>query len=245
MSIFLVMVDDTTAESAAQSAPEPSGTGRPDVPSDDVSQVAKGRNVTLEEGEPNRGFSARSTTERAAAEALTAELIALDFSVHVSLRYHAKRRAWFDSMHRLSMVISAVGGSAALATIASSEPFAAAMISLVVALSGAFNVAFAPAEKARKYDELYRRFAALAAEITGTKAPRADDMQAWQAKKLTIEADEPTVIDILNVICHNAEAQARGYSLNHQYPVRWYQHLFAQIITLPPNDWPHSLAASE
>jgi hypothetical protein len=47
------------------------------------------------------------------AQGVTGELIALDFGVHKSIRYHAKRRAFFDVMHRIAMLVAVVGGSAA------------------------------------------------------------------------------------------------------------------------------------
>jgi hypothetical protein len=53
------------------------------------------------------------------------------------------------------------------------------------------------------------------------------------AERLTIEAGEPTVINALNVVCHNEEAAARGYEADHQFRVGWFQQSIAQIGTLP------------
>lgn len=176
-----------------------------------------------------------AAADNAAPQEMNGDLIALDFGVHVSMRYHAKRRAWFDALHRVAMVVAAVGGSAALATILGQQVQYAAWIAFVVAAAGAFDVAFSPAEKARKVDDLYRRFCDLAAEIAATADPPPDQIRLWKAKKLKIEADEPTAIDTLNVLCHNQEAEARGYGPEHRHRVRWWQSATAQLFTLPPN----------
>ena len=44
-------------------------------------------------------------------------LAPLDFRVHVSVRYHARRRAWYDRLHRMMMLVIATGASAGVAAI--------------------------------------------------------------------------------------------------------------------------------
>jgi hypothetical protein len=54
-----------------------------------------------------------SRNPRNRTEEVTAELIGLDFGVHKSIGYRAKRRAFFDTAHRVGMLVAVVGGSAA------------------------------------------------------------------------------------------------------------------------------------
>lgn len=185
--------------------------------------------------------------DQAAAEEVAGALIQLDLAVHISLRYHAQRRAWFDGLHRLSMVLSAVGGSAALASVLTAGHSLPApnslvlIIALTVTLAGALSVAFGFSERARTANDLYRRFAALAHQMAAHPAPGTAELRTWKAERLMIEADEPPIISVLNVLCHNAEMRARGYGDEHRFRVRWWQRLCANVISLPPTDW-HALA---
>ena len=87
-------------------------------------------------------------------------------------------------------------------------------------------------ERARKHDELYRRFTNLAAEIVRAGRPISLEIENdLKAKRLLIEADEPTALEVLNVLCHNAEAEAKGRdeSLRHVYP---HARIFAHLLSL-------------
>ena len=191
------------------------------------------------DGPPGRAAADQATAEEIVADALRE----LSFTVNVSLRYHSQRRGWFDALHRVTMVLSAVGGSAALSSVLTAgqdSPGSKSLvliIALIVTLAGALNVAFGFSERARTANDLYRRFALLAHQMAAHAAPGAAELRAWTAERLMIEADEPPVISVLNVLCHNAEAVARGYGDDQRYRVRWWQRLFANLISLPPTDW--------
>lgn len=184
-------------------------------------------------------IAARAAAERTSTEEVghSAEFLRLDFSVAVSARYHAKRRGWFDALARWPSVAGIVAGSAAFAAIVGGMPTAAALASLVIAAFSGLNVAFGFGERSRKHDELFRRFNALAVEIAEAEAPTGAQIRKWKGAKLRIEAEEPTVKDVLNVICHNEEAEARGYQDDHVHVVRWWQRLFAQVVSLPPSSF--------
>ncbi|MEI6985921.1 MAG: hypothetical protein WCK65_07325 [Rhodospirillaceae bacterium] len=182
---------------------------------------------------------------KAEAEQVAEDLYKLDFAVHVSLRYHSRRRAWFDALHRLSMVLSAVGGSAALASVLTAGQSTAVPNSLVlvvamsVTAAGAFSVAFGFSERARVANDLYRRFAALARDIAAHQAPVACELRKWRAERLLIEADEPSINSVINILCHNAEVGARGRQNEdeHIYWVHWFRRMCANLVSLRPVTW--------
>ncbi|SMF47594.1 hypothetical protein SAMN02982917_2331 [Azospirillum oryzae] len=187
-----------------------------------------------QEGQRGDGVAARSAADEAASGQVSSKVLEIDFTTHVSMRYHAKRRAWFDMLHRMSMVVAAIGGSAALASLAGDQSTAAKWITLAVAIAGAFDIAFGPSERARKADALYKQFCDLAADIASCPSPTEEDARKWLARRLKIEAEEPAIIDTLNVICHNTEAEARGYGPETCYHVSLIQQIFSHICTLPP-----------
>src|SRR5207244_3332421 len=60
---------------------------------------------------PSSGAEA-SPSSAAPAETVNGDLIALEFGIHKSLRYHAKRRAFFDGFHRIATAITVIAASA-------------------------------------------------------------------------------------------------------------------------------------
>lgn len=167
----------------------------------------------------------------------SSDLVKLVFGVHKSLRYHAKRRSFFEALHRASVAIIAIGGTSAFVTIVQGQPEVGKWIALVLAIVALLDVVIGYAEHARRHDSLYWRFSDLAADIARTGEPSEENIRLWLERRLLVEKDEPTLIAALNVRCHNEEAQARGYGPDHLYRVRWYQAAFSHFLTLPPHNF--------
>ncbi|HWI26546.1 MAG TPA: hypothetical protein VN668_06215 [Stellaceae bacterium] len=159
---------------------------------------------------------------------------ALDFRIHVSMRYHASRRAWYDRLHRMMMLTIAAGASAAFAAILGGLLEGAEYLCAAVGVAGVLELAYALPEQARIEDALYRRFNALAAEIAEAAAISVAELHRWEARRLLIGADADDRKEVLRRICHNLEAEARGYPPEVRYRVWPWQRLLAQITSLPP-----------
>ena len=182
-----------------------------------------------------------TTSASAATEEASSELIALDFGVHKSIRYHVKRRAFFDVMHRVAMLIAVIGGSAAFFALIGEKTEVGQIAALTVAIATALDLVFAFPENAREHDKLAERFSDLAVELALAQSGAVDGrrLAELKGKRLALERGEPTALDALNVICHNEEAEARGYDRDQIYRVGWGQKIFAQLITFP---WFHPTA---
>jgi hypothetical protein len=169
------------------------------------------------------------------------ELIALDFGVHKSIRYHAKRRSFFDVTHRVAMLLAVIGGSAAFFALIGDKTRVGQIAALVVAIAAALDIVFALPENAREHDKLAERFSDLAVELALAQSGAIDTPRVVElkARRLALEKTEPTALDALNVICHNEEAEARGYGRDQIYRVSWGQKIFAQLVTFP---WFHPTA---
>ena len=165
---------------------------------------------------------------------ISESLAALDFGVHVSMRYHARRRAWYDRLHRMMILIIAVGGSAGVAAIYGGLLQEAEYLALAVAIACALELAFSLPERARVEDALYRRFNILAADIAETRDVSEQQLHSWEARRLLIKADADDRLEMLRRICHNLEAEARDYPPEYRYALRSWQRPCAQLISLPP-----------
>jgi hypothetical protein len=169
-------------------------------------------------------------------------LAALDFAVHVSMRYHAKRRAWFDGLHRTAMGVIVLGSSAAAAVIVGGIVDAASDLTIAVALAAALELFFAFGDRARAADALYRRFNALAGDMAEARMVDTNLLRHWDKKRVMIRADCEERLLVLHRICYNLEAEARGYGAEALYEVKAPQRLLSQILSLPPYQ-PRRIAA--
>lgn len=165
-------------------------------------------------------------------------LFSLTFGVGKSLRYQAKRRAFFEALHRGALALSAISASAAFTAIVGNEGDIAKWLALGIAVVAGLDAVIGFAERARVHDDLYRRFADLAAMIAEPENPTREQVRRWHVERLKIEKDEPTPLGALNVRCHNEEAEARGFGDDVKCRVMWHQVLFSQFFTLPPFGFP-------
>ena len=186
----------------------------------------------------SRAGSKESKEAQEADDVLADEIAKLEFGVHKSLRYHAKRRAFLLSLHRFTVAIAAITGSAAFVSLVGDNPGLAAGLSLFVAIVTGRDAVFGYAEHARIHDDLYKRFTDLAVDIerVGMNAT-VSTLHELRATRLLIEKDEPTSITALNIKCHNEEAEARGLTTD-RVRLYGYQSLFANFMTLPPDFFP-------
>ena len=124
--------------------------------------------------------------------------------------------------------VALFGGETLLAT------YAAALIALIAAL----DVAVGFSERARHHNYLYGRWSDLLVQILRHGPPEEQLLRDWLAERALIEKEEPTPISVLDIICHNKEAEAQGYGEDVTRHVRWYQWLFCHLLTIPPNYFP-------
>src|ERR1051325_4876413 len=88
---------------------------------------------------PGSGDEERTTGSRAnetasaPAEEVIGEAIALDFGIHKSIRYHTKRRAFFDGLHRVAMLAAVIGGSGTFFALIGEKTHVGQIAALVVA----------------------------------------------------------------------------------------------------------------
>jgi hypothetical protein len=129
---------------------------------------------------------------------------ALSFEVERSARYHQRRRAHFERLHRWVMLGVIISGSAAFAD------WNPASAGLIATLLGALDLVVGFGTKARDHQVLYQRFADLGRRIQRADEPGPAEVKAWQDEKLAIDAEEPPIYRALEADCYNEVCRAWG-----------------------------------
>ena len=133
------------------------------------------------------------------------------FDVRRSVRYHNHRRAFYERWNAVTVTVALAGGSgAAAAFLSSSPPLAAALASAAVALAAALDIAAGTARSGNHHAELARRFIWLEQRFAHDRNLTDEEHEELTRARLDIEATEPPVLRLLDVICHYELLKALG-----------------------------------
>lgn len=138
-------------------------------------------------------------------EELENKVDALDFGVEKSMRYHQRRRGFFDQLHRSAMFGVIVLGSAAFAKVIERPD----LLTAIVVLFAAIDLTWSPSQKARDHEILFHKFSDLAIKIRKQSAS-PEDYATWTEERLVIEKAEPPPYVALEADCHNEVCRAWG-----------------------------------
>jgi len=156
------------------------------------------------------------------------------FDVRRSVRYHTRRRQFFDKWSKIFKFITVLSGTAtfatALATLSKTWTLGSAV---VVALFSTIDLIIGTSEKARLHTDLANKFIELEKDIV-VASEELEELQLSEltARRLDIEAEEPPIKRILDSICHNELLRAMGYNESMQVKIRWYQRWFVNFIDI-------------
>ncbi len=154
------------------------------------------------------------------------------FGVRRSIRYHSRRQAFFEGVDRCTDFILLLLGSGAVAlALQDHKTFTLAAGFGVAGISG-LKLVFSFGVKASRHAQFVKDFTRLEKQLH----PGASDetVAAVAKERLDIEAAEPPVRRVLDVICHNELLVAMGYDAKtlQQEWVRltWFQRLTANLF---------------
>jgi hypothetical protein len=153
------------------------------------------------------------------------------FGVRRSIRYHQRRRAFYDKLDKTSNMLSLIFGSVAVyGTLEANAKNVALIASGIVTVFASINLVVSSATRARDHADFVRKYVEI------EKLMLEDETEARlrevKAQRLSIEAEEPPVLHVLNAMCHNELMRAMGSpksDLPHIGPV---QRLVAQFFDL-------------
>jgi hypothetical protein len=145
------------------------------------------------------------------------------FNVRRSVRYHDRRTAFFEFLHRLTNFLTILLAGAVLSEIlgSPSRPILQALAGLVALLSAA-DLVIGFARGADMHRSLKRRFIQLENSLHTDETTRK-----LQQERLSIEAEEPPIYRVLDVLCHNELCTATGKDGKYKVPrlKRWTANL--------------------
>lgn len=155
------------------------------------------------------------------------------FGVRRSIRYHNRRTRFFDRLHTASTFLSALAGTATIASVlAKAGPWWTLTSALAVTVFSVIDLVIGSAQAARLHSDLARRFFELEKSMNEVPAPTEEDMIRLSNQRLDIEKDEPPPLKILDSICHNELLRAMGYDHSKQVNIKWYQRLLANYMDI-------------
>ena len=157
----------------------------------------------------------------------------LMFGVMRSSRYHIKRRQHFELVQKIFKFITlfAVFGIILSVTIENVGPSGCLFFSSIFIFCSLIDLSLNVSEKIRLHSVLTRRFITLENDLTKSINHLDENMlSSLKVNRLDIEAEEPPKKSILDIICHNELARARGYDEKEQVELYWWQRWFCHYL---------------
>lgn len=163
------------------------------------------------------------------------------FDIRRSVRYHNRRRAFYDRLDQVSNMLSVMLGSTAIYGVLeqSWKTVALVALGLVTGLS-AINLVLGSSQRARLHFDLSRQFVEIEKAMMKAE-PSEEKIAEFTDKRLTIEMDEPPVLRVLDAICYNELARSMGYPDGKMAKIGWLQRKMAPFFDwrsdklVPPN----------
>jgi hypothetical protein len=164
---------------------------------------------------------------------------ALLFGIQRSQRYHDRRVAHYELLHRITNVCAVLLSGIVLfelvgATAPADFKLYVKLLAGVGALAAAFDVVIGFSRNADLHRDLKRKFSTLEADMeVGSVATIAEA----RAKRLIIEADEPSKFYALDLLAHNELCIALGHKWGDNpcrlVRVNWFKRLTANWFHWP------------
>ena len=156
------------------------------------------------------------------------------FDVRRSIRYHQRRRRYFDARSRITNATPIILGSTVVAS-SFINVIGKESLSIALALVAGFviwDMVSGTVMMARLHWDLARRFIALEKHLVGLKEPKEEHVIEATGMYLDIEADEPPVLRVLNLLCFNEVVLGEGYPVTELYDVPFRKRLIAQLFNV-------------
>lgn len=158
------------------------------------------------------------------------------FGVRRSVRYHRRREHFFDTWGKWTNGLNIVFGSAAAGAFLSHARAITPVLALLVVLTSTVDVIVGSATAARKHSDLARRFIEIETAMVLCPAGTGEDIARFTAQRLAVEADEPPVMRMLDILCHNELAMASGNDDSAIYRVGWFRRRLAHVVNFDTQD---------
>lgn len=152
------------------------------------------------------------------------------FDVRRSIRYHDRRRAFFERMHRVTGALTIILAGGVIFELAGtgSPALWLQVIAAGSAILAAMDIVVGYSSKANLHDGLRVRFVDLEISMLSGDLEHLT-WQGHRQKRLEIEREEPPIYRALDLLCHNELCKAEGITPNAT--VGTFKQLTSQLFT--------------
>jgi len=158
------------------------------------------------------------------------------FGIRRSVRYHSRRRQFYEAWNTLTSAVSVLFGSTAIAAtfgMVSEEHriLVTAVAAALVTLVSTLDLVVGTVRKAQLHADLGRRFSEL--ECVAAEDSTYERLSECRKGRVMIEADEPPQLRVVSVLTHNELCRAIGRH-DHVYDMPFWRRLVGQLINIDP-----------
>ncbi len=136
---------------------------------------------------------------------------AMLFGIQRSVRYHDRRVAHFDLLHKVTDVLTILLSGVVILELSGVEsPTWIKILATVTAILVASDLVVGYSRRANQHHDFKRRFIEL--ERRMLKSDLNETFDAVRDARLVIESEEPPIFRALDAMCHNELLTAKGFS---------------------------------
>ncbi len=155
----------------------------------------------------------------------------LAFGIRRSARYHSKRQAFFEAFDQASTFVLIILGSGVMAPIRAENIF---WIGLAVASVSAMKLVIGFGRRASVHSQLVKDFMRLEKELSQDDSE--ETFRRVKGMKDDLDASEPPVLRVLDVICHNEINRALDITDPDEYAeITPFQRLASPFFSWRPH----------
>ncbi|MDW7643406.1 MAG: hypothetical protein SCI25_00015 [Desulfuromonadales bacterium] len=163
---------------------------------------------------------------------ITGKVDCLLFGVRRSIRYHNRRRRFYDKVHIISTFLTAFSGTATIVSVLTDAGISRVIFAGLVTFFSICDLVIRTDIKSRLHEELCRKFFELEKSILQTNITDDQILKRFEGERLDIEAKEPPGLRVLDSICHNELLTALGFDKSCLLEITWYQRLLSNIVDI-------------
>lgn len=161
------------------------------------------------------------------------------WSVRRSIRYHTRRRDFFEGCNNASNAFALILGSGTILSVLKDSSGWSISLAALVTVFSTINLVFKTTIRAQNHHDLARRFIELEKFLV-LDSPTDAMLQQANAKRLDIEADEPPILRVVDILSHNDLLRATGYDpiseASEYYEVSFFKRLLAPLFDISPDN---------
>jgi hypothetical protein len=157
------------------------------------------------------------------------------FGIRRSVRYHSHRRRFYEVWNTMTVVMAVAGGSSATTAMFAELPVhlnvLPVVITALIALVAAIDLAVGTTRQANHHSDLARQFIALEQRFANSQNLEAPVLEEIIKDRLSIEATEPPSLRLLDASCHFEILRSLGDTQEHPSIPLWRRtlmHFFSQ-----------------